>query len=188
MADSNSPQFIVYVSGKRCSGKTYVCRWLSENVPSCVMFEPMALLRRMYVARTRVSLDELTRRDTKETHRAAMFNYYTAPNRQLFDNVIIDKIRALDPMPRFVLIDMCRSAQRLTYDAAFPSARYIHLRVFASDETRVRRGWARSTVDDDITERELDAFYLWLFSYVENDTDDDRGCMYIKDLFSSLPP
>lgn len=181
MADSNLPGLIVYVSGKRCSGKTYICRWLSENVPSCAVFELMELLGHMYAAHARVPVHELSLRDTKETHRVAMLDYYKTLDEQTFKCAAINRIRALAPMPFALLIDVWHPSQRRMCGGVFPGALYRHLRVEASDETRARRGWVRPAVDDDVTEAEIDALPSWAYAPVNNDTDGDEVCQRLKD-------
>lgn len=144
------------------------------------MFEPAMLAKMDFAEHAGVPVDEVLDRRAGERHRAAFLAYCGARSQREYDVMIIEQIRALDPSVRFVFVGVSRRSQINTYGSAFSVM--IHMRVHASDETRARRGWVRSAVDDDATETELDDVPVWPVYRLTNDESGDDVCRRFREV------
>lgn len=156
MVDRASPVLVLLFSGKRKSGKDYVVGKLEKMIgmENCEVLRLSGPLKRQYALEHNLDYEKLLDSSSyKEQYRSAMVAWGEAKRTE--DPAFFCDLTTMSAKkPLWIVSD----ARRIT-DLEYFKCKYktIHVRVVASEETRLKRGWTFvSGVDDAESECGLD--------------------------------
>eukprot|EP01083_Nonionella_stella_P155021 500217_1 len=186
-------EVVVLVSGKRYSGKDYVCtrieRRLEAHSVNHKRFNHADQMKRIYCNSTGADLDLMLKdRSYKEKHRNAMTKLYeritsNLENKFMFCESIYDQITSrITPYNVIIIGDVRRKYEIEFYYKHFDPKKVITIRINASNHSRMDRGWTFDQAKDlNVTERDLDHKTDWNF-VVENNETESSIIQWIDDL------
>ena len=191
-----SKTIIVLVSGKRCSGKDFICDIAVNNFQangiSSKKISHSSFVKQLYCEKTGVNLQRLlSDRSFKEKHRNKMIEM--AQKLQQKDPHVLSHYIRKDiknynynynndnhGLLQLVLIsDFRRKFEQTFFEKYYCNV--LTLRINASESTRKNRGWNYDEVKDTrYTECELDDKMDWNFVFDNNDNGKEHVCKFVK--------
>lgn len=155
---------ILLISGKRTTGKDTVCEIIKEI--SKVKFDSIAFAyatKMGYCKDNNLDLNRmLNDYEYKESHRKGLLQYYLTHHDPLFySDYVLEYINSetKNDINNFIIPDLRIREHADVFKSLDPTRyRCIFIRINASDETKISRGWIRKECDDNITETGLDNY------------------------------
>lgn len=182
-----NPKVVFLFSGKRKSGKDFFTdKFLSSLPPgSAVVVRVSGPLKQQYALQHNLDYDELlSASQYKEQHRLNMITWSEAIRNKdpvYFIDKAIEMYKA-DQFPVWIVSDMRRMSDLAQFRGRY-GASCVTVRVTASEETRVARGWTFTPgVDDAESECDLDGVLDWDHTIDTSAGDEDS----VQDLLETL--
>lgn len=175
----------ILVSGKRASGKDYASSALQRALEavglSTVRCSVGSINKRVYAATVGIDAQRLeTDREFKENHRLAMVDHHKKRNSE-DQSWCLNEVwqQAEDACADVLLLTDFRTQQdyRWFLDKVVDEDSLICLRIEASAEARLHRGWLPDQAKDGLySEIDLDAFVRWSACF-DNSSDESMGLL-----------
>ncbi|CAG2162286.1 unnamed protein product [Oppiella nova] len=183
---NKKPKTVLLISGKRKCGKDFCVDLLSKCLSDLVVFRIASPIKRQFAKDHNLDFDRLLDATLyKEDYRQQMVEWserIRADDPNYFLRLTIDESNAKSKSI-WILSDARRlcDVQYFKSSEEFKDTRVLAIRISASVETRVKRGWSFTVgVDDKETECGLDSYTDWDF-VIDNDGSDE-------DLMNQLQP
>ncbi|CAG2100329.1 unnamed protein product [Medioppia subpectinata] len=184
--DNKNPKTVLLISGKRKSGKDFCVDLLSKYLSDFVVFRIAAPIKRQFAKDHGLDFDRLLdATHYKEDYRQQMVVWserIRASDPNYFLRLTIEESNA-KCKSIWILSDTRRlcDVQYFKANQEFKDSRVLAIRISASVETRVKRGWSFTAgIDDKETECGLDSYTDWDY-VIDNDGSED-------DLMNELKP
>lgn len=178
MNDKN-PKAVLLISGKRKSGKDFCVDLLTNELSDYVVFRIAGPIKKQFAKDHNLDFDKLLdSTQYKEDYRQQMVEWSenirkTDPN--FFLRLAIDESNARSKSI-WILSDARRlcDIEYFKTSEEFQNTTILSIRICASIETRVERGWAFTPgIDDKETECGLDSYRDWNY-VIDNDGSDEE--------------
>lgn len=189
-----NPKLIIILSGKRKSGKDHISTLITnhigpERIRHLAILRIAGPIKQEFAKSNKLDFKRLLdSSEYKENYRQAMVEWSEGYRQQegwnCFLELAIKGQRAMDK-PIWILNDARRpcDVEYFENNLAFKSTKLIKLRIEASEETRMSRGWQfTEDIDDRPTECGLDHYDKWTH-VINNDCDDQS-----EPIVASLKP
>eukprot|EP00698_Gefionella_okellyi_P000885 TRINITY_DN10772_c0_g1_i1.p1 TRINITY_DN10772_c0_g1~~TRINITY_DN10772_c0_g1_i1.p1 ORF type:complete len:194 (+),score=34.32 TRINITY_DN10772_c0_g1_i1:186-767(+) len=180
---------ILFVSGKRCTGKDYLATKLQEKFRFAVILQFAELLKRDFALAADLDYDKLVNdREYKEQHRTEMtkfFHQQIAANPHKYHEALCDEV----PKHRFIIVSDFRFPEERDFVTAHVQqmqlrTRIVSVRVEADEHTKQSRGWTyNERIDTDVTETSLDNA---TFDFVIDNNIGSKGITNFVDTFAAV--
>jgi len=160
MTTSKNPKCILLFSGKRKSGKDHLTDWLAERTVDSRILRLSGPLKKCYAESHGLDFESLLSAGTyKEQHRLAMIKWSEEIRNKdhgYFCRHSIAMYEA-EKYPVWIVSDCRRKTDIQFFRETYGEERIQHVRIEASEDVRVGRGWAfQAGVDDAESECGLD--------------------------------
>nr|CAG4651410.1 EOG090X0FYC [Simocephalus serrulatus] len=167
------PKRIVCFSGKRKSGKDYVAEMLHDSLPDSVIIRISAPIKKYWSESKGLDMNLLMGDGVyKEKHRSEMIAWGEEKRSQdpgFFCRTAIQMLNGYN-FPIWIVSDLRRVSDLEFFRANYPD-RVTSVRISASDDTRIQRGFVQTVgVDDAESECGLDHITNWDI-VINNDGD-----------------
>jgi phosphomevalonate kinase len=181
--DDNKSLYVIVLSGKKCSGKDLASEILAERLKEkqglkVVITGFGIVCKKEFAKEFNLSVEKLlssspSDRPYKEQHRERLTEFFhvkIAQDPDYFANQIRKYLENDVPKGTDVVIvkDVSR-IRHLEIVQRCQVTRCISIRIEASDESRMKRGWSKAESDQDCVDTELDDYPAWNFT-VQNDS------------------
>eukprot|EP00455_Lapot_gusevi_P035074 TRINITY_DN387_c0_g1_i2.p1 TRINITY_DN387_c0_g1~~TRINITY_DN387_c0_g1_i2.p1 ORF type:complete len:215 (-),score=10.23 TRINITY_DN387_c0_g1_i2:95-739(-) len=173
-------KWILMFSGKRASGKNYCADCTYKHLTEKCHFnvKQMAFadsLKKMFAEHKQLDYERLlSDREYKETYRDEMTNFYLGTKEQdplqfckrVFQDTLTFFTEAANE-PAVVIVSDLRHQFEADFfkqnvsSLPFPHCRLMCIRVEATTEAKLTRGWTPGPIDQSITECDLDSYQGW---------------------------
>jgi phosphomevalonate kinase len=189
-----TPRIVIVFSGKRKSGKDYLCERLEKffgadkaaspgGAPQAAIGRLSGPLKKAYADEHNLNFKELLSDGPyKEKYRKDMIAWGVARRTAdpgYFPRLVLAQTR---PMPPILIISDARRATDLAFFKDDPRWKCLSVRVMATEETRAGRGWKFTPgVDDVDSETGLDGRADWDIVINNNQGDGSRHIERIVD-------
>jgi phosphomevalonate kinase len=183
--ESENPKVVILLSGKRKCGKDFVSEILLKSLTNIVAFRIASPIKKQFAKDNNLDFDKLLDSSHyKENYRQEMVLWserIRAKDPNFFLRLAIEESNAKSK-PIWMLTDARRLCDVLYFkNGSFKSSKVVTIRINASQETRIKRGWIFTEgIDDKDTECGLDSYQNWDF-VLQNDGSKE-------DLISGLKP
>jgi phosphomevalonate kinase len=183
--ESENPKVVILLSGKRKCGKDFVSDIILKSLTNIVAFCIASPIKKQFAKDNNLDFNKLLdSSDYKENYRQEMVLWserIRAKDPNFFLRLAIEESNAKSK-PIWMLTDARRLCDVLYFkNGLFKSSKVITIRISASEETRIKRGWIFTEgIDDKDTECGLDSYQNWDF-VLKNDGSEE-------DLMSGLKP
>eukprot|EP00005_Dracoamoeba_jomungandri_P009813 CAMPEP_0174273232 /NCGR_PEP_ID=MMETSP0439-20130205/53867_1 /TAXON_ID=0 /ORGANISM="Stereomyxa ramosa, Strain Chinc5" /LENGTH=308 /DNA_ID=CAMNT_0015364257 /DNA_START=20 /DNA_END=943 /DNA_ORIENTATION=+ len=168
-------QLYVMLSGKRCSGKTFVgsqihgiLTRLGRKKGGAVLLHLSSAVKRAFAKQNNLDFERLISmdredRDYKEKHRKELTLFFESERpsldwicSQTYSEGLVP-VDNSEKSPAAVVIGDLRHPTELSWFRSKENVRVLTVRVACTDDTRIRRGWTREDKKDNhVTETALD--------------------------------
>jgi phosphomevalonate kinase len=183
--ESENPKVVILLSGKRKCGKDFVSDIILKSLTNIVAFCIASPIKKQFAKDNNLDFNKLLDSSHyKENYRQEMVLWserIRAKDPNFFLRLAIEESNAKSK-PIWMLTDARRLCDVLYFkNGLFKSSKVITIRISASEETRIKRGWIFTEgIDDKDTECGLDSYQNWDF-VLKNDGSEE-------DLMSGLKP
>ncbi len=166
-ASPSNERYIIAISGKRYSGKTYISNKFREYYD--VICLPIGdLLKSDYCEYKTISPDQLNYRQNKETYREDLIKYDSIQKAIYGESHWIDMLltsitsisNIRNSTTPIIIPDVRRQYEYIAIQDYCRDNGYIFksIRINITDDIKTTRGWKRKPVDDHISETDLDDY------------------------------
>jgi len=185
IASDTKRRVCILVSGKRASGKDYAASVLKPALEAVglrtVRCAVGSINKRIYAAKVGIDAQRLEQdREFKEMHRVAMVEHHKGRNKEDPDWCLKEVWQqAEDTCADVLMLTDFRTRQDYQWflDKVADESCLICLRLEASEEARLPRGWQPDPIKDRLySEVDLDAFVRWSACF-DNSSDTSSGLL-----------
>ena len=186
----NNPKVVLIISGKRKSGKDFFVDLLQQYLNDYVVLRIASPMKRQFAEERGLDFDKLLDSSSyKESYRKDMVEWserLRANDSCLPLRLAIDELNAREKSI-WILSDARRlcDIQFFKTSEEFRNSKIVTIRICASIETRMKRGWVfTECIDDKETECGLDSYEEWDHVITNDDKEDlMRHMQTIIDLY-----
>ena len=191
MSDTKNPKTVLLISGKRKSGKDFCVDLLTQCLTDFVVFRIAAPIKRQYAKDHNLDFEKLLDATLyKENYRQKMVEY--SENIRKTDPNCFLRLSIEESNARSKSIWILSDARRLCdieyfkNSEEFRNTKVLTIRICASNETRIKRGWTFTPgIDDKETECGLDQYQDWDF-IIDNDGSNEDLIKKLEPIIKSI--
>ncbi|XP_060525629.1 phosphomevalonate kinase [Cylas formicarius] len=166
------PRIVLLLSGKRKSGKDYICDKIKQKYKVCEVIRISGPLKRLYAEHHQLDYNELLSDGPyKEKYRLDMINWSDHVRHKDYGYFCRAACEEAAPNEVWIISDVRRKTDIKWFRENYRNVKTI--RIAADVETRAKRGWKFCKgVDDVISECDLDDFDDWDLKLSNNNNEE----------------